>query len=124
MLGCKPSTNEFDASDFERAAEFPMPAGARVLKGETRTWDAQGDHDACAVVEISQVDYDRIRSAVLKNPSVGERPSLIACSQDMYAEFSRYAVDVRQHASKEGGLVRELMLVKSQPIVLLQVSSW
>ncbi|HTU67510.1 MAG TPA: hypothetical protein VMF52_16290 [Steroidobacteraceae bacterium] len=101
-----------------------MPAGAHLLKAETRNWDFHGDHDACAVVEMAQADYFRIRDAILKNPSVGERPALVACSSSMYAEFARYAVEIRQYSSKEGGLVREVALVRGQPIVLVQYSSW
>lgn len=124
VLSCTQDNMEFNAADFERGAGFPMPASARLLKSETRNWDWHKDHDACAVVAVSQADHERIKAALLKAPSAGELPSLTGCSDDMYAEFSRYVVDVRQHEMKEGGFAREVALVKDQPIVLVQLSTW
>lgn len=123
-LACTETSRSFDASDFERGAGFPLPLGAQVLKAETRNWDGNGDHDACAVVKVSQAEYDKIQAVVDQKPSVGPRPALIACSDSMYSEFARYAAGTRQYSSMEGGLARELVLVKNQPILLVQVSSW
>jgi len=124
VLACAPNNREFDSSDFERGTGSLMPAGAHLLKAETRNWDAHGDHDACAVVQMPQADFDMLRAKVLKNPSAGPRPALVSCSQEMYAEFSRYAVDLRQHSSVPGGQLREMALVMDHPIVLVQYSSW
>jgi len=124
VLACAPNTREFDSSDFERGTGSLLPVGAHFLKAETRNWDVHGDHDACAVVQLPQADFDALRARVLKNPSAGQRPALVSCSHEMYAEFSRYAVELRQHSSVPGGLVREIILVRDQPIVLVQYSSW
>jgi hypothetical protein len=124
VLACTPNNRAFDASDFERGIGSLLPPGAHFLKAETRNWDLHGDHDACAVVEMPQAEFDKLRAEVLKNPSTGQRPALVSCSQEMYAEFSRYAVDLRQHSSVQGDVVRELALVRDRPIVLVQYSSW
>jgi hypothetical protein len=123
IYACTPTDKAFDASDYERGTGLPFPISARVLKGETRDWDFHGDHDACAIVELSRADYESLLTEAIKNPSKGERPTL-NCSPDMNYELSKYSVELIQYASSEGGWAREWSLARDQPIVLIRYSSW
>jgi len=123
ICACTPTSQPFDASDYQHGTGFALPSSARVLKGETHDWGFHGDHDACAVVELSWADYESLRAEALKSPNKGERPTL-NCSLEMNAELSRYSVDLIMYGSAEGGWAREWSLARDQPIVLIRYSSW
>ncbi|MFG6431737.1 hypothetical protein [Roseateles sp. LYH14W] len=113
--------HEFSAADFEDATGQKLPASARILKGESRGWDLRGDHDACALIKLSQADYERLLAAI--RPGTGS-DNASPCSAEMYAAFARYTVRAAESTSKQGGSYYAWALADGQSVVMVEYSSW
>ena len=113
--------HEFSASDFEHATGHPLPASARILKGEAGDWDLHGDHDACALIEVSRQDYELLLSAIRPRMRSGDTTP---CSAEMYTAFARYTAKAVESAAVEGGSFRSWALAAEEPVVMVQYSSW
>jgi hypothetical protein len=114
----------FSADDFRRATGHALPDSAHILESESMNWDAHGDHDACALVEVSQADYERLRIVMSQMaPSTG-KPSNAPCSKEMYATFAQYSAGPEEYATWEGGGFRRWGLVEGKPLIMVQVTTW
>jgi hypothetical protein len=114
----------FSAEDFKRATGHSLPESARVLKSESIHWDFHGDHEACALVEVSEQDYSRLRTIMHPTLASAAKPSDAPCSEDMYATFAQYSPQIEEYATWEGGGFRRWALVDGKPLILVQVSTW
>jgi hypothetical protein len=123
LVGCA-RTPAFSADDFKRATGHSLPESAHILKSESMNWDIHGDHDACALIEVSEQDYSRLRTAMRPTVSPDEKPSNAPCSKDMYATFAQYSAQVEEWASWEGGGFRRWVLVEDKPLIMVQVATW
>jgi hypothetical protein len=114
---------EFSPSDFEAATGVAYPPSARVIQGESLGWDIHGDHDACALIEVSPEDHQRLLLAM------GQRaesvpPASLDCSEHMNAEIKKVVVRASASKSAEGGYSHYWALAKDKPLVVVQYSSW
>jgi hypothetical protein len=115
----------FSADDFQRATGHELPESARILKSESMNWDVNGDHDACALIEVSEKDYAKLSAAMRPTSQTSDaKPSNAPCSKGMYATFAQHSVRVAEYASWEGGGFRHWALVEGKPLVLVQVATW
>lgn len=118
------SEHAFSSRDFESATGQQLPASASIVASESLDWDLHGDHDACAVIEISPEDFQRLQN-VIKPSQVSEPvPASISCSDEMNALFANYTVLVAEYGSTEGGEGRYWALADGKPIVLVRYASW
>ena len=109
----------FSADDFKRATGHSLSESAHILKSESMNWDVHGDHDACALVEVSQRDYEQLRIAMPQmSPSAG-KPSNAPCSKEMYATFAQYSAGVEEYSTWEGGGFRRWALVNGKPLIMV-----
>jgi hypothetical protein len=114
----------FSADDFKRATGHDLPASARLVKSESMNWDAHGDHDACALIEVSEKDYAILSAAIHPGAPSAAKPSNAPCSESMYAAFAQYQVRVAEYASWDGGGFRHWALVEGKPLIMVQVATW
>jgi len=118
------SEHEFSSRDFESATGQQLPASASIIAGESLNWDLQGDHDACAVIEISPEDFQRLQGVIKPSKVSDPVPASISCSEEMNTLFANYKVLVAEYSSAEGGEGRYWALVDGKPIVLVRYASW
>lgn len=118
------SDHEFTSGDFENATGQQLPASAEIILSESLNWDLYGDHDACAVIEISMEDFQRLEK-IMKPSNVSDQvPASVSCSDDMDALFASYKILAAEYGFKEGGEARYWALVDGKPIVLVRYASW
>ncbi|EGM76670.1 hypothetical protein Rhein_3246 [Rheinheimera sp. A13L] len=87
--------HEFSAGDFERATGQQLPVSARIIASESLNWDLQGDHDACALIDVS-----------------------------MEALFAGYKVLAAEYGSVQGGEGRYWAIAVGKPVVMVRYASW
>jgi len=123
LVACGRSPN-FSADDFKRATGHSLPESAHILKSESRNWDLHGDHDACALIEVSEQDYAQLSAAIRPTSPSDGKLSNTPCSNAMYARFAQYSVRVAEYASWDGGGFRHWALVDGKPLIMVQVATW
>jgi hypothetical protein len=123
LVGCGRAPS-FSAADFKRATGHSLPESASILKSESMNWDVHGDHDACALIEVSEKDYVELSAAMHPSSPSDGKPSNAPCSKAMYATFAQYSVRVAEYASWDGGGFRHWALAEGKPLVMVQVATW
>ncbi len=123
LVACD-SAPVFSADDFKRATGHALPASARILNSESMNWDVHGDHDACALIEVSEKDYAILSASIHPSTPSDGKPSNAPCSPAMYAAFAQYSVRVAEYASWDGGGFRHWALVEGKPLIMVQVATW
>lgn len=116
--------HEFSAGDFERVTGQQLPASVKIIAAESLDWDLHGDHDACAVIEISMEDFQQLQQLMDPNDGSEPVPAGLTCSDNMNALFASYKVLAAEYGSAEGGEARYWALVDGKPIVLVKYASW
>lgn len=62
-------SDSFYREEFATLAKFSFPASGSIIRKSASYPDIHGDYAACARVEVSQIEYDRLLAHFANNPS-------------------------------------------------------
>lgn len=114
-------SESFYKAKFAEVTGHDFPASGRFKFKETSAFDMHGDHTSCAVIEVSEKDYEALHS------KIGVLSAYRAEDECMYHLWetlggAEFLAESSRCAS--GGECRYWALVAGRPEVVIHYSSW
>lgn len=113
----------FYKEEFERVTRLPFPASGKFLFKEATYPDFHGDYTSCALLEVSEKDYEALKSKMRpQQSSLGVISS--QCLHHLFQSFSNLEVASETYTDDPNGEYNYWALVASRPAVIIHYVTW
>jgi len=116
--------DDFYQREFVRVTGLKFPASGKILKKNASYPDFHGDYESCALIQVSELDYEALKISLQgADAKEGVRFS-ITC--DWLSNRRQPVSDYLyfKHVEKAGGEIKDWGILKDSNLVYIEYSRW
>lgn len=117
-------SDDFYKYDFKKVTGRAFPASGKILNKYASFPDLHGDYDSCALIQVSQLDYEKLKENFQPINTSESTDYTGGC--DGASNWGPIDLDDRyfQSMEKSGGEIKVWGLLKGKNVVYIEYTSW
>jgi hypothetical protein len=114
-------SESFYRAKFSEVTGQDFPASGRFIFKETSAYDIHGDHTSCAVIEVSESDYEALHSKIEARSAYRAEDK---CMYHLWETLAGAEFLAESSECASGGECTYWALVAGRPEVVIHYASW